>query len=185
MMKAITLLYISTLAAVDAFSVQRRDMLSTSGMAIISAVVGTSATQPANAINACPPRSNNCIRTTWTVPEGSTKNIAQSMETILNCYPQEGQADVDLGGWTLVENNLQSTGKARAEYSSGVGKFAKFFNGGKPFIDDLEVEIVGDKIELRSASRLGDSDFDVNKKRLSFLGEKAKALGWTVPETKY
>jgi hypothetical protein len=103
----------------------------------------------------------------------------------LNSYPQEGQADVDLGGWTLVENNLPSTGKARAEYSSGVGKFAKFFNGGQPFIDDLEVEIVGDTIELRSASRLGDSDFDVNKKRLLFLGEKAKALGWTVPEPKY
>jgi hypothetical protein len=185
MMKAITLLCILTLDAVDAFSVQRREMLSTSGMAIVGAVVGT-VTQPANAINACPPRSNNCIRTTWTVPEGSAKNIAQSMETILNSYPQEGQADVDLGGWTLVENNLQSTGKARVEYSSGVGKFAKFFNGGKPFIDDLEVEIVGDnKIELRSASRVGDSDFDVNKKRLLFLGGKAKALGWNVPDPTY
>jgi hypothetical protein len=47
---------------------------------------------------------------------------------------------------------------------SGKGNFAKFFNAGKPFVDDLNIEIEDDgKVEIKSASRVGESDFGVNK----------------------
>jgi uncharacterized protein (DUF1499 family) len=43
-------------------------------------------------------------------------------------------------------------------------------NGGKPFVDDLVWEM-GDsgEVQVRSASRIGESDFNVNCKRLVFL----------------
>jgi Protein of unknown function (DUF1499) len=173
----------------SALSVDRRAALTQAAASVaipsFASVVGAF---PANAaaVPACPPNSSNCIRTTWTVPaDRSPKNIGESMVAILNSYPQEGQNKVDLGGWKVAEGDLIKTGKARVEYISGIGNFAKFFNGGKPFVDDLDIEIVGNSIELRSASRIGESDFDVNKKRLQFLGSKAKAFGWTVPEPKY
>ncbi len=64
--------------------------------------------------------------------------------------------------------------------SSGKGTFAKLFNGGKPFIDDLVIESASDGrgFEFRSASRLGDSDFGVNGKRLGFIGGLLKENGW-------
>ena len=59
-----------------------------------------------------------------------------------------------------------NSGSIVLEYrSSGKGTFAKLFNGGKPFIDDLVIESSSSNdgsFEFRSASRLGDSDFGVN-----------------------
>lgn len=66
------------------------------------------------------------------------------------------------------------------EFKSGIGNFAKFFNGGKPFIDDFEVE-VNDNVQIRSSSRIGDSDFGVNAKRINYVADKLKAKGWTAP----
>jgi hypothetical protein len=63
--------------------------------------------------------------------------------------------------------------------SSGKGFFAKGFNGGKPFVDDLIVESSGNgTFEFRSSSRIGDSDFGVNSKRLSYIGGLLKGKGW-------
>ena len=76
-------------------------------------------------------------------------------------------------------------GKTRIEFASGLGMFAKLMNGNKPFIDDLEIEVSGNVIQLRSSSRIGQSDLGVNQKRLKFLASKARALGWEVPEPKY
>ncbi len=63
--------------------------------------------------------------------------------------------------------------------SSGKGTFAKLFNGGKPFVDDLIVEPNGNAFEFRSSSRVGDSDFGVNKARLAFIGNLLQEKGWT------
>ena len=142
--------------------------------------------QPANAIDACPKGSSNCIRTTWTPPAGTSKSdAAKAMKSILESYPQEGQSKVDLGGYSFAEDALASSGTARVEYQSGIGNFAKFFNGGKPFVDDLIVEVGDGAVEIKSASRIGDSDLGVNEKRLKFLGQIAKDKGWTVPDPKY
>lgn len=169
---------------VESSSSSRRDVLASSAAAAAACVAfGWPGTARA-ALTACPPKSNNCIRTAWTAPDG-TPNVAQSVQTILDSYPQEGQNKVDLGGWSIVENNLVSTGKARVEFKSGLGNFAKFLNGNKPFVDDLEIAIDGNTVELRSASRVGDSDFGVNQKRLQFLAAKAQAMGFNTPEPRY
>ena len=91
-----------------------------------------------------------------------------------------------MGGWTIVEDDLAGSGTARVEYKSGIGNFAKFFNGGKPFIDDLKLEIADSgAVEVRSSSRVGESDLDVNRKRLVYLGKALTAKGWTILEPKY
>jgi hypothetical protein len=141
--------------------------IATTGAAAL-VVAGSSNIGVANALEACPAKSENCVTTTWTAPSGMSKaDAASALKDALNAYPQEGQGDVDAGGWTLVEDNLSSAGTARVEYrSSGKKFFAKAFNGGKPFVDDLNIELANDgsTIQLRSASRIGESDFGVNKK---------------------
>jgi Protein of unknown function (DUF1499) len=140
-----------------------------------------------NSLPCCPPGSMNCIRTSWTVTKGKDKAaIAKAMLEILQSYPQEGQAGVDKGGWKVVDGDLLKTGTASLEYQSGIGPFAFLFNFGKPFIDDLQIKIVApNRVDIRSSSRIGKSDLGVNKKRLTFLGQKAKDLGWDVPEPNY
>jgi hypothetical protein len=87
------------------------------------------------------------------------------LKQVLSAYPQEGQDNVDGGGWVIAEDDLDSKGTARVEYrSSGKGNFAKFFNAGKPFVDDLLIEVGNGAVELRSSSRIGESDFGVNTK---------------------
>jgi Protein of unknown function (DUF1499) len=144
-------------------------------------------TLPADAIVACPNGSNNCIRTTWTPPAGTTKSsAAKQLKAILESYPQEGQDKVDLGGWSFASDSLESSGTASLEYKSGIGNFAKYFNGGKPFVDDLVIEVGDDgKTQVRSSSRVGDSDFKVNQKRLTFFAKKLNDAGWTAPEPTY
>jgi hypothetical protein len=153
----------------------------------------TQAAQAAAALDACPAKSQNCIRTTWTPPAGTSKaKMAEQVKAVLQAYPQEGQSKVDLGGWEIVEDGLLdnsaaagSSASARVEYKSGLGNFAKFLNGNKPFVDDLKIEITDKTVELRSSSRIGESDLGVNQKRLTYLANAIKALGWEAAEPKY
>jgi hypothetical protein len=145
-------------------------------------------TSAAVALESCPPGSQKCIRTTWTPPQGASKaDIVSSIMSVINDYPQEGQAGVDNRGYTVVEDTLSDKNIARVEYRN-FGNFAKIFNGGKPFVDDLTIELDDNNIkqvQIRSASRIGDSDLGVNKKRLQYLGQALQAKGWTVPEPTY
>ena len=143
------------------------------------------------------------------------------LQAALKSYPLEGQDGVDKGGWTVAEDSLASSGYQRIEFRSGIGNFAKFFNGGKPFIDDLEATIqrseprtrrhmgatlrltmclsphqsvvrilheqfqVDDSsVSVRSSSRVGDSDFGVNGKRINFLAKELTKRGWTATGVK-
>jgi len=179
-MKLSSLLLASlTVSSASAFSVSRRDALA----AAAATALGVPVASANAAVLACPKGSNNCIRTTWTAPDNV--NAAKSMLAIVESYPQEGQNKADLGGWSLAEGDLVASGRARYEFKSGIGNFAKFLNGNKPFVDDLEIEIAGNKVEIKSASRVGDSDFGVNQKRLQFLAAKATAMGFDAPEPKY
>mmetsp|Transcript_19480 Transcript_19480/g.44362 ORF Transcript_19480/g.44362 Transcript_19480/m.44362 type:complete len:208 (-) Transcript_19480:210-833(-) len=152
---------------------------------LVPAAVTVATSEPVYAIDSCPKGSKNCIRQTWNPPAGtSSSDLGSMLRDVLNQYPQEGQADVDGGGYKIVMDSLsESSGRAvSVEYrSAGTGNFAKFFNGGKPFVDDLviEVEPDGSKVEFRSSSRVGDSDFGVNSKRLAYLGDLLKNKGWT------
>ena len=154
----------------------RREALASS----FATILAISVPSAANAIDACPKGSKNCLRQTWTPPSAtSTADATAQLRDVLNAYPQEGQEDgkVDGGGYSVISD---SDGSFKLEYrSSGKGFFAKTFNGGKPFIDDLVIEPIGGSFEFRSASRIGDSDLGVNGKRLSYIGAMLKEKGWT------
>ena len=183
------LVFLSVVGAVVGYSPStssRRKLLQDACAAIGGVATVGLVNQPAYAIDACPRGSQNCIRTTWTAPAGTSKaDIIKTVKDVLSSYPQEGQTGADLGGWTIVEDNLEGAGTARVEYKSGIGNFAKFLNGGKPFVDDLKVEIADGGVEIRSSSRVGDSDLGVNQKRLKYLASAIKAKGWSAPEPKY
>ena len=59
----------------------------------------------------------------------------------------------------------------------------------QPFIDDLRLKL--EKIDgrfwvsVRSNSRMGSGDLEVNRKRLTFLGRRLKEEGWEIPTPKY
>ena len=77
---------------------------------------------------------------------------------------------------------MNSTGLEGLEFkSSRKGKFVKFFYGGRLFIDNLTLEVeTGGVVQVRSQSRVGDSDFGVNAARVSFLAAALKAIGWSI-----
>lgn len=141
------------------------------------------------ALKPCPPGANNCFSAAsteektrlskWYWPKGAErKAIEADLRAALQAYPQAGQAGVDLGGWTVADDRLESSGYERVEFRSGIGNFARFFNGGKPFVDDLEFSIEAEAVCVRSSSRVGDSDFGVNGKRLNFIAAELNKLGW-------
>lgn len=165
-------------------SVNRRDVFQSivaSGAAV--AIAGNPSI--ANALEACPKGSKNCIRTEWTPPVGTKKDeIVSTLKKALDSYPQEGQSEVDKGGWAIVEDF--SGGSGRVEFKSGLGNFAKFFNGGKPFVDDMKIEVTDSGVvSVRSSSRIGDSDLGVNQKRLQFFVTKLRESGWNCPDPIY
>lgn len=164
--------------------VNRREMFQSFGAAMgATAIIANPSI--ANALDSCAKGSKNCIRTEWTPPAGTSKEGAiASLQKVLNSYPQEGQEKVDMGGWTVVSD--LSSGSGSVEFKSGIGNFAKFFNGGKPFVDDLNFEVTDSGVvAVKSSSRIGDSDLGVNQKRLNYFVSKLRADGWTAPDPTY
>lgn len=144
---------------------------------------------PAHALKPCPSGANNCFSSAsaadktklaeWRYPAGASKaDVVKDLRAVIQGYPQAGQAQVDLGGWKVAEDSLADKGYARVEYLSGLGNMAKFFNGGQPFVDDLELEIQESAVAVRSSSRVGDSDFGVNAARLRYLAAALREKGW-------
>mmetsp|Transcript_13189 Transcript_13189/g.18909 ORF Transcript_13189/g.18909 Transcript_13189/m.18909 type:complete len:210 (-) Transcript_13189:1688-2317(-) len=167
----------------------RRDVLGKAACAFVgaSAVALIGDARPVSALEACPAGSNNCIRLAWEPPAGTSKTeAAKTLREVIQAYPQQGQDGVDCNGWEIVMDDLENSGKARVEYKSCIGFFAKLINGGKPFIDDLKLEVEeSGLVQVRSSSRVGDSDFGVNKKRVDYLGSALKAKGWNIPQAAY
>ena len=164
-------------------AVSRRDALL--GLGVAAAAVPLPAFA-APQLKECPKGVQNCYSTasgtiaTWTWPKSSTKAQAiKDIEAVLDSYPQTGQAGVDGGGWSRAVDELVDNGYARFEFkSAGTGNLARFLNGGKPFTDDLEFAVEESGVCVRSSSRVGDSDFGVNKARLAFISAELKRLGW-------
>eukprot|EP00746_Dinoflagellata_sp_MGD_P030882 gnl/MRDRNA2_/MRDRNA2_173321_c0_seq1.p1 gnl/MRDRNA2_/MRDRNA2_173321_c0~~gnl/MRDRNA2_/MRDRNA2_173321_c0_seq1.p1 ORF type:complete len:277 (+),score=61.33 gnl/MRDRNA2_/MRDRNA2_173321_c0_seq1:76-906(+) len=175
-------------SAFQATPQSRRAALLSSG-ALLSSFAGN---QAHASVTACKPGANNCWSTTstdktkmtpWTWPSGTSREKAISeLKAVLDGYPQAGQEGVDLGGWSVAVDDLADKGYMRLEYKSGIGTFAKFFNGGKPFVDDLEVSVEPSFVAVRSSSRVGDSDFGVNAKRINYLASVLRGKGWDAPE---
>jgi len=55
---------------------------------------------------------------------------------------------------------------------------SQFLNGGKPFVDHLEVTLTAGKADFFSSSREGDSDYGVNNSRVKWIQTRLKKLGW-------
>jgi hypothetical protein len=165
--------------------VNRRDIFRSVAYGGAAAALVTSA--PGYALDSCPKGSSNCLTTTWTPPAGTDAGAAAgSLKRVIESYPMEGQKKVDLGGWTIVDDSFGPGKVASVEYKSGIGNFAKFLNGGKPFVDDLKLEIGTDGVvKVRSSSRVGDSDLGVNQKRLVYLAGKLREEGWGAPDPTY
>mmetsp|Transcript_25932 Transcript_25932/g.38721 ORF Transcript_25932/g.38721 Transcript_25932/m.38721 type:complete len:198 (-) Transcript_25932:489-1082(-) len=160
----------------------RREALRNIAFAGVSAAL-VAAPTTAFALESCKPGANNCVEGKWSPPAGASKTSAiEDLRSAISAYPQAGQSGVDEGGWTVANDDLDASGSARVEYrSSGKGNFAKFFNGGKPFVDDLKIEIdENNMVSFKSASRVGDSDFGVNGKRVEYLKDLLKGKGWSI-----
>lgn len=149
------------------------------------------------ALESCGPKSHNCIRTTWTAPASiaAASEVAKAVREVLDSYPMAGQAGVDCGGWRIANDALlidgeEDSGLMALEYKSCVGPAALAINLGRPFVDDLKLELGKGPdgrftVDLKSSSRMGSSDLFVNRKRLQYLGSKLKERGWDVPYPKY
>ena len=212
----------------------RRALLSSTAAVAALALPGASFA----AVKPCKSGAQNCFSTAgpdknkisqWVWPSDMSRaDATASLKTVLSAYPQAGQDGVDGGGWTLTTDTLADKGFAAFEFkSSGTGNMAKFFNGGKPFVDDLEVQVedtyvqsstrtysststrtppinalltyidqmkcamrlranrslraapVRAQVAVRSASRVGDSDFGVNAKRVNYIAKGLREKGWT------
>lgn len=176
------LVVVVTLAFTAAYtpSTSRRQAIQTF---VAGTLVGSVSPNLVFALDPCNPNSQNCVFTTWTPPSGTSKlNSIKDLRLVIGAYPQQGQAEVDGGGWTIISDQLDEAGIAKVEYrSSGKGFFAKAFNGGKPFVDDLIIEVDGSgEVQVRSQSRVGESDLGVNAKRVSYLAAELKEKGWTI-----
>jgi hypothetical protein len=155
------------------------------GAAAVTPMAAAVASSALAALDPCAKGSKNCILTRWTPPPRTNKGtIVKTVMDVVKSYPPTGQAGIDGAGFEIVENTLGTKGRARIEYKN-LGAFAKLFNGGKPYIDDLVVQLDGSEVSVRSSSRIGQSDLGVNKKRLEYYAKALKAKGWTVPEPKY
>ena len=76
-----------TATTIEAYSTQASSRRAFVQSAAAAVVIGTATA--ANAMEACPKGSNNCIRTTWTPPTGASKaDIASTVKAVLSEYPQ-------------------------------------------------------------------------------------------------
>lgn len=177
--------------------------------AMTTAVTLTASTpQKAYALEQCRPKARNCIRTAWEAPPSSIKNKEDAINVIknvLNSYPQNGQNGVDCNGWSIVKDIDTTTTTTSSspssdksiialEYKSCIGPAALAINLAQPFIDDVILEFEERKLEndvmvvivqVKSSSRMGSSDLNVNKKRIEYLGEKLRQQGWIIPNVRY
>lgn len=113
-------------------------------------------------LRACP-ESPNCIQTYDAADQDHFKAPLSPKADVLQTTQAIKTAIIGSGGEIISEQALSPAGYyLHAEYES---KWIRF-------VDDVEVVIQADNIQLRSASRLGRSDFGVNGERF----DKIKTL---------
>jgi len=164
----------------------RRAVLSSFASLPLAFVAGDPAFASGDPVPKCDPKAKNCQYHYWRFPEGMESSDAAKesiLNTIKKTYPMDGQGGVDLGGYRLISSD---DSVLRYEFYSGLGNYAKFFNGNKPFVDDVTISIDTDGFAtVRSSSRVGESDLGVNLKRLTFIEERLREEdGWNIKITK-
>ena len=106
----------------------------------------------------------------WIPPKDvDVKSSFGSLKQVVKEY-EPGQGGVDGGGFGVIQ-----------ETDSYI--YVQFESLKKGFIDDVEFAIdpKGDGVLVRSASRLGFTDFGVNAVRLNYISSKLCDKGWTIP----
>jgi uncharacterized protein (DUF1499 family) len=80
--------------------------------------------------------------------------------------------------WQNLKTAIQSSGRAKIITETEDYLYAEFTSSLMGFVDDVEFYLNKDKnaIEVRSASRLGESDLGVNRKRVEALRTKLQNL---------
>lgn len=117
--------------------------------------IDSSSEIPHFSLRACP-ESPNCIQTYDVADQNHFKTPLSPKADILQTTQAIKKAIMGSGGEIISEQALSPVGYyLHAEYES---KWIRF-------VDDVEVVIQADSIQLRSASRLGRSDFGVNGER--------------------
>eukprot|EP00588_Corethron_pennatum_P015854 CAMPEP_0194280628 /NCGR_PEP_ID=MMETSP0169-20130528/18060_1 /TAXON_ID=218684 /ORGANISM="Corethron pennatum, Strain L29A3" /LENGTH=201 /DNA_ID=CAMNT_0039025409 /DNA_START=1 /DNA_END=607 /DNA_ORIENTATION=- len=98
--------------------------------------------------------------------------VLRDLEETISEYPQSGQGDIDGGGWTEAERS-----------SSGGSNYVRYEFVSKRFkyVDDLEIRVdAGGNVSVRSASRNGGFDYNVNSDRLNYITLALQKKGWQV-----
>ena len=109
----------------------------------------------------------------WIPPP--TDNSMQSLKTISNVVRsyEPGQGGIDGGGFSII--------KEESAYL-----YYQFESLKKGYIDDLEFAVSfknsDSGILVRSASRVGITDFGVNAIRLNYIASQLRSKGWTIDE---
>eukprot|EP00536_Pseudo-nitzschia_multiseries_P000238 jgi/Psemu1/321505/estExt_fgenesh1_pg.C_30080 len=104
------------------------------------------------------------------VPPSSDPNPLATVAAVVDAY-EPGQGGVDGGGFALVTK--------KSDYLYYQLEALK-----KGYIDDVEFAMVpGSRdVQVRSASRVGVTDFGVNAVRLNYIAGKLRAGGWVIPD---
>jgi uncharacterized protein (DUF1499 family) len=101
----------------------------------------------------------------WEPNKPAADAMAELLETI-KAYPP-GQSKIDKGGFSIIA--------ARPDYL-----YAQFESLKHGFIDDLEFFVPPEgAVQVRSSSRVGFLDLQVNAKRLNWISNDLRAKGWT------
>jgi uncharacterized protein (DUF1499 family) len=114
-------------------------------------------------------------RARYVDPWDSNGRSIQDMKKVVDTY-EVGQQGIDGGGFKVMEydENKQYLYAQFQSYKSG-------------YIDDVEFWFNPEKkqFDVRSASRLGQSDLGVNAKRLEYIGGRLeKEFGWKLKRRK-
>ena len=109
----------------------------------------------------------------WKAPSGKDRAaLVSDVDAVIKSY-QPGQNGIDGGGFEI--DKASKDGYFLVRYES-------LKNG---YIDDVELALSDNApyvLRVRSSSRVGFLDFNVNAKRLNRLAADLRARGWAVPE---
>ena len=110
----------------------------------------------------------------WKAPSGKDRAaLVADVDAVIKGY-QPGQGGIDGGGFEVD--------KATKDKATSYVRYESLKNG---YIDDVEFALSDSApyvLRVRSSSRVGFLDFNVNQKRLNRLAADLRARGWTVPE---
>lgn len=106
---------------------------------------------------------------TWKPPANEPEPF-QILSSVVKSY-EAGRGGIDGGGFAVIK-----------ETDSYL--YCQFESLKKGYIDDVEFAVAKgtDGIQVRSASRVGNTDFGVNAIRLNSLASQLRDKGWTIDE---